>query len=813
MDGAVLKPDVGVTITLAAGIAEAPMAQIFDANGVQYIPNFLNHWTPEPGGYVVVKDIPEVYPQWWGAVADGTTPSQIPLCAAFQSASMSADDGQRAKVMIPAGEYYCEFWLLLKSNTTIENRGYLKFQGGNNVGSFVSILQQSNIEFYGSVVDSNLQTNDNAIGIGSLEDNEQCDNIWIHDVLIKNAKHGGVHIPDINFPGDVGRGGGKGITLQHGIQNCMISNVVLDNCELGLSIEGLQANGHYGVGIVINNVVVKDAKYCGLFLNSLSTTTAAYATTSSVNMSNIELVDCATGMTTENTPRPIADLFGAIVLQAATNYHVSNLTVRSTKLADKMTVFRGSMRQCNWDVLVLCNGELSCVVDSSPWEGNNPLGTTSRWNNVRAQVTYEDEFSGYLLDADASYYADWGNYEFLVTNYNKNTLDSVPVANYVNNQQPNNRITVQDAAAGKFTTVFDGTPASQVSPFADFLVNGLAIDDDVANSFSKIAPTRTNLALANNAGQTKAFVGSAFVVTATPLGLGSVTLNWGAGSPESSLSAPVGSLYLNTSGGSGTVFYVKESGDGGNTGWSNLTGPTLSVDGVTVTSYDVDTTPLTASDLDAYTMAETDVEIAEVLIAPVLLDANSNNVLVVGTIADTVNELKVEGGSTGVRPSIAAQGTDTDIGIDISAKNAGSVIVRGGSNNASTVQLRSIAGAAVNYAYVTPSATGLDVTYGVAGTDANVDAYLVTQGDGLVRMNGAAAATRSGTEDFTNKTLDLAKIKVSSGTAPTIYAGAGSPESSVTGSVGSMYLRNDGSTGTCLYIKESGTGNTGWVDK
>lgn len=47
-----------------------------------------------------------------------------------------------------------------------------------------------------------------------------------------------------------------------------------------------------------------------------------------------------------------------------------------------------------------------------------------------------------------------------------------------------------------------------------------------------------------------------------------------------------------------------------------------------------------------------------------------------------------------------------------------------------------------------------------------------------------------------------------------IKKGAGSPEGSVSGSVGAMYLRTDGGTSTTLYIKESGAGtSTGWVAK
>jgi hypothetical protein len=43
--------------------------------------------------------------------------------------------------------------------------------------------------------------------------------------------------------------------------------------------------------------------------------------------------------------------------------------------------------------------------------------------------------------------------------------------------------------------------------------------------------------------------------------------------------------------------------------------------------------------------------------------------------------------------------------------------------------------------------------------------------------------------------------------------GEGSPEGVVTAPVGSAYLRSDGGAGTTLYVKESGTGNTGWVAK
>lgn len=55
-------------------------------------------------------------------------------------------------------------------------------------------------------------------------------------------------------------------------------------------------------------------------------------------------------------------------------------------------------------------------------------------------------------------------------------------------------------------------------------------------------------------------------------------------------------------------------------------------------------------------------------------------------------------------------------------------------------------------------------------------------------------------------------VKVN-GTSAIITSGSGSPEGVVTAVIGSRFSRTDGGTGTSLYVKESGTGNTGWVAK
>lgn len=46
-----------------------------------------------------------------------------------------------------------------------------------------------------------------------------------------------------------------------------------------------------------------------------------------------------------------------------------------------------------------------------------------------------------------------------------------------------------------------------------------------------------------------------------------------------------------------------------------------------------------------------------------------------------------------------------------------------------------------------------------------------------------------------------------------IRTGAGSPEAAITAPIGTLYLRTDGSTSTTLYVKTSGSGNTGWTAK
>jgi len=76
---------------------------------------------------------------------------------------------------------------------------------------------------------------------------------------------------------------------------------------------------------------------------------------------------------------------------------------------------------------------------------------------------------------------------------------------------------------------------------------------------------------------------------------------------------------------------------------------------------------------------------------------------------------------------------------------------------------------------------------------------MLAPSDGVIQLTNAA------TTGFTRLELGTANLGISRGT--------GTPEGVVTALVGSLYLRTDGGASTTLYVKESGTGNTGWVAK
>lgn len=89
--------------------------------------------------------------------------------------------------------------------------------------------------------------------------------------------------------------------------------------------------------------------------------------------------------------------------------------------------------------------------------------------------------------------------------------------------------------------------------------------------------------------------------------------------------------------------------------------------------------------------------------------------------------------------------------------------------------------------------------------DTTTDSFNLQAGSGTVTIGSHQAAVASGSvfnaTVFTNATW----------LHPII--GSGTPESSVVAAIGTLYRRTNGGATTTLYVKESGTGNTGWVAK
>jgi hypothetical protein len=81
----------------------------------------------------------------------------------------------------------------------------------------------------------------------------------------------------------------------------------------------------------------------------------------------------------------------------------------------------------------------------------------------------------------------------------------------------------------------------------------------------------------------------------------------------------------------------------------------------------------------------------------------------------------------------------------------------------------------------------------------------------ILATNSTAALTIDGSQNATFAgTLQVIGGISTNGGSATIKQGNGSPEGAITAVVGSIWMQINGGAGSTLYVKESGTGNTGW---
>lgn len=85
--------------------------------------------------------------------------------------------------------------------------------------------------------------------------------------------------------------------------------------------------------------------------------------------------------------------------------------------------------------------------------------------------------------------------------------------------------------------------------------------------------------------------------------------------------------------------------------------------------------------------------------------------------------------------------------------------------------------------------------------------------DGFLELTPDKLKTPEGVGELNRMLRVLFAISAGDGDMVKVYSGFGSPESNVKAGVGSVYMRKDGGANTSLYVKESGTGATGWQAK
>lgn len=159
------------------------------------------------------------------------------------------------------------------------------------------------------------------------------------------------------------------------------------------------------------------------------------------------------------------------------------------------------------------------------------------------------------------------------------------------------------------------------------------------------------------------------------------------------------------------------------------------------------------------------------------------------------------GKDVAVKGLTATSATDNNVTVRCTGTSGGSsLIIRAGDGTTSSLY---------SYArFINDNTAGQDWRLGLYG-DSDIQLVNVTGSKNLMRWStGGDVTVNTG-----NIVIGTSGKGINFGSGPKWTTGSGSPEGVVTAVVGSLYTRTDGGLLSTLYVKESGSGNTGWVAK
>ena len=133
-----------------------------------------------------------------------------------------------------------------------------------------------------------------------------------------------------------------------------------------------------------------------------------------------------------------------------------------------------------------------------------------------------------------------------------------------------------------------------------------------------------------------------------------------------------------------------------------------------------------------------------------LLDGNGNEVLKTAAgVASAVNEVTITNAATGNSPRIAATGDDAVVDLEITGKAGGGRVIIGDSGaTTQEIAIFDDVVSAVNEVTITNAATGVGPSIAATGVNTNIDLNLVPKGSGQIDI-GSGGATQAEMEAAT----------------------------------------------------------------